>query len=119
MAEGINNAIVDRWSWVHAAVGAAMGLARVRPDIAIGSAVLYDIIEYAHESPSGSVLFGTKQPETTVNIVGDLAVYSAAMLAARRLVPGGNMAAALGSAGAAALMALSFIPKDRARGVLF
>lgn len=48
-------------------------------------ALVYEVMEYLHEYPSGSELFGTKRPESIVNAVTDVAVFWVGYLAGQRL----------------------------------
>jgi len=72
----VNADALDRWSLVHLMNGLGLGLLGLRPVLALGGAVVYEVGEYAHEWPRGSVLFGSKQAETLANVVTDLALYS-------------------------------------------
>ena len=73
---GVNAAPVDRWSAVHAATGLTAGAVGLSAPWAIGLAVLYEVVEYAHEWPRGSKLFGSKRPESFPNVLADLAIYA-------------------------------------------
>ena len=79
----VNVSVIDQWSLVHALNGLALGLLGVRPIAATGLAVAYEIGEYYHEE-HGSQIFGTKQPESWANILGDTAVYSIMFAAGRQ-----------------------------------
>lgn len=80
----VNESAIDQWSFVHAMNGLALGLLGVRPLVAAGLAVVYEVGEYYHEE-HGSVLFGTKQPESWANIAGDSLVYGLTYAAGRSL----------------------------------
>lgn len=80
----VNHDAIDRWSAVHFISGLAFGLLGLRPTLALGGAVAYEIGEYAHEWPSGSVLFGSKQPESAANLAADLALYTGAYFGGRQ-----------------------------------
>lgn len=75
---------LDGWSLVHAGVGVALGAMGVSRRLAIGGALAYEVVEYAHEYPSGSRLFGTKRPESISNAVTDVAVFWLGYVAGRR-----------------------------------
>lgn len=79
----VNVSPVDQWSLVHALNGLALGLLGVRPVVAAGLAIAYDLGEYYHEE-HGSKLFGTKQPESWANIAGDSIVYGVMFAAGRK-----------------------------------
>lgn len=66
---------VDEWTPVHAATGAAAAGVGLSFPLAITLAVLYEGVEYLHESPRGSKLFGSKRPESGANIAVDLAAF--------------------------------------------
>lgn len=69
-----NTGLVDKWSLVHASFGAASAAANLNPWLFMVIAIGYEALEFRHESPSGSRIFGTKGPETTENLVADLAL---------------------------------------------
>lgn len=69
-----NTGLVDKWSLVHASFGAASAAVGMNPWLFMGIAVVYEALEFRHESPSGSRIFGTKGPESTENLIADLAV---------------------------------------------
>lgn len=73
-----NTGLVDKWSLVHAGFGASSAALGLNPWLFMGIAIAYEALEFRHESPSGSRIFGTKGPETTENLVADLAVSFAA-----------------------------------------
>ncbi len=64
-------AFVDKWTAVHVVTGIASGALGmpVWAYIALGTG--YELAEFAMESPRGSKIFGTKQPESAVNVAGD------------------------------------------------
>lgn len=66
---------LDAWSLAHVGAGLGLGLIGVSRRWAVGAALAYEVIEYAHEYPKGSELFGTKRPESIVNAVTDVAVF--------------------------------------------
>lgn len=113
MEDEINSGLVDKWSAVHALTGLSMGLLGIPPKLAIPGAVLYEVVEYAHEWPNGSTIFGSKGPESPQNLFGDMVLYTGGYLAARKLresretLPYGILTLA-----AAALLAVSYTPKD-------
>jgi len=82
-----NEAIFDRWTWAHIGAGLLAGLSPISLPWAVGLAVAYEAIEWAHEYPSGSRLFGTKRPESARNIMGDLSTFALAFEVARAIYP--------------------------------
>lgn len=76
MAKAIaeNTGLIDKWSLVHAGFGAASAAVDLNPWLFMAVAITYEALEFRHESPSGSRIFGTKGPETTENLVADLAI---------------------------------------------
>jgi hypothetical protein len=111
MSDPTNSGFVDKWTLVHALNGMAIGLLGTRPLLALSGAVAYELVEYAHEWPRGSTLFGSKEPETPVNIAGDLTIYTLMYYAARSMKHE-RYAPLLGVAtlGAAAALGLKFAP---------
>lgn len=83
----MNHDLVDAWTPVHVLSGVCFGLLGVPPVYAAVAAVLYEVAEYAHEWPKGSVLFGSKRPESFSNIVSDLAVFGVGYAAGRAVDP--------------------------------
>lgn len=105
----MNEGLVDQWTAVHALAGLGVGLLGASAPVALGGAAVYEVVEYAHEWPRGSVLFGSKRPESIPNVVSDLAVYGLAYwLGSSR---GRSVAGAVVVLGAAALLAYSLMPK--------
>lgn len=72
----MNRALLDVWSIAHAATGVGVGVAGIRPGHAAAGAILFEIAEHTHEWPKGSKLFGTKRPESLVNVIGDFAAFA-------------------------------------------
>jgi hypothetical protein len=105
----INEAAVEQWSAVHALTGLGVGLLGASAPVALGGAVVYEAVEYAHEWPRGSALFGSKRPESFSNVVSDLVIYGAAYWLGSRGER--SVAGALLALGAAGLLAYSFMPK--------
>jgi len=81
----LNSGFIDKWSLVHSLSGLAVGFLGIRPMIALPGALAYEVAEYAHEWPRGSVIFGSKEPETWQNITGDLTLYTVLYYAARSI----------------------------------
>lgn len=77
----INSAMFDSWTIVHGLTGLGLGLLGVGPKLALPSAVAYEVIEYAHEWPKGSLLFGSKRPESFQNIAADLSIFTMLLFA--------------------------------------
>lgn len=72
--ERTNASALDEWSIVHFGVGLALGAVGFNAWAFVFGNFAYEVAEYAHESPSGSRIFGTKRPEWDVNMVSDLSV---------------------------------------------
>ena len=64
-------ALFDKWTAVHVATGAASGALGMPVWAYIVLGVGYELAEFAAESPRGSKIFGTKRPETAINVAGD------------------------------------------------
>lgn len=79
----VNVSAVDQWSLVHALNGLGMGLLGVSPLVAGGAAAAYELGEFYHER-HGSRIFGTKEPESWANIVGDSVLYATTYYLGRR-----------------------------------
>lgn len=103
----INESAIDAWSTVHGLTGLGAGLLDLPPLAALGGAVAYEVVEYAHEWPRGSVFFGSKRPESALNVATDLAIYTAAYWLGSRSP---NKVAAALVLGVAAAIAYSLIP---------
>lgn len=72
----LNEAPVDGWTAVHTGMGFGAGLLGLSAPVALGGAVAYEVVEYAHEWPKGSKLFGSKRPESGLNIAVDIGVFA-------------------------------------------
>ena len=108
----INEAMFDRWSWVHTLMGVGVGFAGVKPMLAASGAVAFDVVEHYHESPRGSKLFGSKAPESMSNVLGDLVVFGVGYALARELRDDGEVPLATVAAfGTAALLGIIFAHK--------
>lgn len=70
----VNESFVDRWTWVHGLNGLGLGLLKVNPLVAGAVAAAYELVEWHHEK-KGSAIFGTKRPESLLNIAGDTLAY--------------------------------------------
>lgn len=66
----INKSPIDAWSFIHFLTGIAAGQVLKFPTYA-ALVASYEVLEYAHEFPRGSRLFGTKKPESLENIIMD------------------------------------------------
>ena len=64
-------AVVDKWTAIHALSGIASGAIGVPVWAYIALGTGYELAEFAMESPRGSKIFGTKRPESAVNVAGD------------------------------------------------
>lgn len=81
----INASMFDSWSAVHALSGVTLGLLGVPLGWTIVIASTYEVIEYAHEWPRGSILFGSKRPESALNIAADMLLLLGGWYVATRL----------------------------------
>lgn len=77
----MNKYILDRWSVVHLVSGWAMGLLGIKGPLAWSLVIAYDAIEQAIER--GPNPFGSGQPETFDNILGDTILWAAGYYSAR------------------------------------
>lgn len=85
----MNEAPIDAWTGVHALAGGLAGALGAPWPLAVGGLVAYELAEYAIESPRGSRWFGSKRPESGVNVAVDLAVGLGAYALGRWLSPWG------------------------------
>lgn len=101
----INSKAFDKWSFVHGTYGLAFGLFGVRPVPAIATAVVYDVAEWYHEWPRGSIIFGSKGPESPANIAGDMVAFTTLYALGRALSqdPRSKAAAVMAGLGATLL----------------
>jgi hypothetical protein len=92
---------------VHVLAGLGAGLFGTSAPLALGAAAAYEVVEYAHEWPRGSVLFGSKRPESLINVVTDLAAFGIAHWFGQKRP---NTVAALLAIGAAGVLAYWLMP---------
>jgi len=83
-AEG-NVSPLDGWTLVHVAWGGLAGGLGLNPWAFMLATAAYEVLECAHESPSGSRLFGSKRPESPANMVMDVGVAAVAYGLARHV----------------------------------
>ncbi len=76
-----NVAALDSWSLVHFGTGVLWGLLGWNAWLFVFGHVAYEVGELIHESPSGSKIFGSKRPESDLNMVSDLSVAFAGVVA--------------------------------------
>ena len=69
-----NETAFDEYTAGHFAVGFFAGFLGVRFWFYIFTSAVYEAIEFSMESPNGNPIFGTKRPESPVNVATDLAV---------------------------------------------
>ncbi len=81
----VNASVVDEWSLVHFGTGFIAGAVGLNAWIWVIGHVAYEAAELAHETPSGSKIFGTKRPEWDVNMVADLSIGFGAYVLGRWL----------------------------------
>lgn len=84
----MNQAPIDRWTTAHVVTGLGAGAVGLSFPWAMGLAAAYEVVEYAHEWPKGSVLFGSKRPESIANVATDLAVFAAGWWIGRKVRSG-------------------------------
>lgn len=65
-----NKDAIDPWSLLHFLVGVAGGQVLSFPAY-LGALAVYEAIEFAHEYPKGSVIFGSKMAESGENVIFD------------------------------------------------
>ena len=85
---GTNVAPFDGWTVAHAATGAASGALGVPFWLYALGAIGYELAEYSAEYPHGSPLFGTKRPESIVNVAADMGVGLMSYAVGRFIVHG-------------------------------
>ena len=78
-----NLAAFDGWTLVHVAWGLGAGGLGLGPWWFLGLTGLYELLEFAHEYPNGSAVFGTKRPESAENLVADVGVAALGYALAR------------------------------------
>ena len=72
-----NEALVDPWTLVHAAVGLAVGLMGFSAPAAIGGAIAYEFLEKPlARAEFGKNLFNVSKPETLGNQVVDVFAFT-------------------------------------------
>lgn len=72
-----NEAAIDPWTLVHTSTGLACGLVHMNFWAALSAAVAYEVIEqYVERTGAGNRFFRISRPESGVNVVVDLAVFS-------------------------------------------
>ncbi len=72
-----NVSAVDAWTFSHVAVGYVAAKLDISLKTYLGLAVVYELVEYSMETPHGSKFFGTKRPESGINMVVDVAAGAA------------------------------------------
>jgi hypothetical protein len=78
-------AFFDKWTVVHVASGLVSGAIGVPVWAYIALGTGYELAEFAAESPRGSKIFGTKRPESALNVAGDFAAGIAGNLLGQAL----------------------------------
>jgi hypothetical protein len=64
----------DAWTLVHIASGVVLGAAGVPLPQTVAALIAYEVLEWSIEHPSGSPIFGSKRPESQVNVAADIGV---------------------------------------------
>lgn len=73
-----NHAVLDPWTAVHFSSGLACGLMDAPFEASVTAAVAYEFVEqYVERQTWGKELFQTSRPETLLNAVMDVAVFTA------------------------------------------
>lgn len=67
-----NETAIDAWSLVHASSGYVLGALAIPLPQTIAALIAFELLEWTLEHPSGSKLFGTKRPESQVNVACDI-----------------------------------------------
>lgn len=78
-----NRAVFDGWTLVHVGWGGVAGAAGLNPWAFLAITGAYEVLEYIHEHPRGSAVFGSKGPESGANMVGDVGVAAVAFAVSR------------------------------------
>lgn len=76
---------LDAWSLAHAAWGTTAGVLGLNPWAFLAATAAYEVLEFVHESPRGSPIFGSKRPESPANLIADVGVAALAYGVARAL----------------------------------
>lgn len=84
MADNRNHQYFDRYSFVHAAVGAVFEASRVPDGLAIGSHVAFEAVENSVKDSSKSMWPDTRH-DAIENSIGDVASFTAGYYATRAL----------------------------------
>jgi len=64
----------DAWTLVHIASGVVLGAVGLPLPQTVAALVAYEVLEWSIEHPSGSAIFGSKRPESQVNVAADIGV---------------------------------------------
>jgi len=73
MAHVITNTTpFDAWSLVHLATGIVLGAVGLPLPQTVAGLAAFEVLEWTLEHPSGSPIFGTKRPESEVNVAADI-----------------------------------------------
>lgn len=99
---------VDKFSLVHAGVGAAMAAWGFSPQFAIGSHVVFELLEDNYIKPLIKDYWPQPDPDSVQNHVADVAFFTAGYYGAKKLerTEGGQTAVA-GLVGVSAMMWIS------------
>lgn len=116
MAEPVNHEFFDRFSVVHAAVGAVFELSGIPAPIAIGLQILFEIVENDVKR-SVRHIWPDDRPDGLENQIGDVASFVAGYYAARAakgdLAGSAALVALAGAAGA--IWTQSLLPANQTR----
>lgn len=63
---------LDAWTVTHVATGYTAAKLGLSLGWYFGLSVAYELIEHQMETPDGSKIFGTKRPESLINVLADL-----------------------------------------------
>ena len=77
MRDDTNSAVFDKWTLPHVASGFVAARLNVSFTTFTVLAIAYEVFEYSLEYPSGRKIFGTKRPESLINVAGDIVANTA------------------------------------------
>jgi hypothetical protein len=80
-----NASFCDKWTPAHAVSGALLNIAGLSYPQFLMASIAFELLEHSMESPRGNRLFGTKRPESPINVAGDLISGTAGYLLAQAL----------------------------------
>lgn len=116
--EPVNHRFFDRFSLVHAAVGAVAELSAIPAPVAIGASVLFEVAENPIKR-NVSHIWPDNRPDGFENQLGDVASVAAGYYLARavKTSPVGAMAIVLLAAVAGGIWTNSLLPQNQVRAL--